>query len=94
MMTMEINNDPVKCCLLALKQVRLRTSDLRALGNWPVWIENESMTNRIPTKKSDRSAGFDAGIACALDLIPKDRQRLSAILHANYTIEATKQVQL
>ena len=38
------------------------------------------------------AAGFDAGIACALDLIPRDAQRLAARLHAAYTPEAVAQV--
>ena len=40
----------------------------------------------------DTIAGFDAGIACALDLIPRDRQKLAATLHCNYSKSAVMQV--
>lgn len=36
--------------------------------------------------------GFDAGIACALDLIPRHRQRLAARLHASYDAEVVQHV--
>jgi hypothetical protein len=38
------------------------------------------------------ASGFDAGIACALDLIPRERQKLAACLHAAYTPAAVEQV--
>lgn len=62
------------------------------LGGWPEWIDpQESLTGRIPSDSLSAS-GFDAGVACCLDLIPRSRQRLSAILHAAYTPEAIRQV--
>src|ERR1035437_6570925 len=64
------------------------------LGNWPDYIDvQESLTGRVPTVYTPAS-GFDAGIACALGLIPYDRQKLAATLHAAYTPEAVEQVRL
>lgn len=65
---------------------------LAKLGEWPAWLNaRESLVGRIPT--DDKPApGFDAGTACALDLIPRDKQRLAAILHAAYTEAAVEQV--
>ncbi len=68
-------------------------SRLAALGNWPSYIDAVgSLTERIPTGDDANAPGFDAGIACALGLIPEDKQRLSAILHGAYTPEAVEQV--
>ena len=50
-----------------------------------------SLVSRIPS--GDKKApGFDAGVACALGLIPEDKQRLAATLHAAYTKAAVEQV--
>lgn len=63
------------------------------LGSWPEYISPvESLASRIPTEGQGPSSGFDAGIACCLDLIPRDKQRLAAQLHAAYTPEAIAQV--
>ncbi len=63
------------------------------LGNWPAHIDAAaSLMGRIPEDDGTTAPGFDAGIACALDIIPQDKQRLSAILHAAYTPEAVMQV--
>lgn len=61
------------------------------LGDWPDYIEASSMLKRIPTNNGT-APGFDAGIACALDLIPRDKQKLAATLHANYSEEAVEQI--
>jgi len=62
------------------------------LGAWPPYINaEESLVSRIPSETGN-APGFDAGLACALDLIPRDKQRLCAILHAAYTQEAVEQV--
>ena len=61
------------------------------LGLWPEYIESSMLCERVPWGHIP-GPGFDAGIACALDLIPRDRQRLSATLHAAYTPEAVDQV--
>ncbi len=65
------------------------------LGRWPAHIDVErSLMGRVPSLERDISAvpGFDAGIACCLDIIPRDRQRLAATLHAAYSEEAVEQV--
>lgn len=63
------------------------------LGQWPSYIDpQESLTGRIPRIGERGAPGFDAGLACALDLIPRERQRLSAQLHAAYTPQAVEQV--
>lgn len=67
------------------------------LGQWPDWKmdpENvkSSLAGRIPHDGDTKAQGFDAGLACALDMIPRQRQLLSAKLHGNYTPEAVAQV--
>lgn len=64
------------------------------LGQWPERARAravESLAGRIPVD-GGTSSGFDAGIACCLDLIPRNRQRLAATLHASYSAEAVEQV--
>lgn len=56
------------------------------LGEWPKEIPPRSLLWRVPTIAKN-AAGFDAGIACALDLIPCDKQEFSARLHANYSTD-------
>ncbi len=74
------------------KIVAAAGSRLASLGSWPSYIDaEESLTSRVPTENGN-APGFDAGIACALDLIPRDKQCLSAILHAAYTEGAVIQV--
>lgn len=79
----------------ALEPVRARVAAaaprIAQLGGWPEWIGPDSLTARVPTSQ-EPAAGFDAGIACALDLIPRGRQRLAACLHAAYTPQAVAQV--
>lgn len=60
-------------------------------GSWPEWIAPVSLTERLPAPGRP-ATGFDAGIACALDLIPPHHQRLSSILHAAYTPDAVAEV--
>jgi hypothetical protein len=60
------------------------------LGNWPRYISPDSLLSRIPD--GGKAPGFDAGIACCLGLIPEDKQKLSATLHAAYTPAAVEQV--
>lgn len=72
--------------------VRANMHRVRTLGNWPSYIDPEvSLLRRVPPRFLP-APGFDAGIACALGLIPENKQRLSAVLHAAYTPEAVKQV--
>ena len=61
------------------------------LGGWPSYIDPASLTERVPAPERPGS-GFDAGIACCLDLIPRSKQRLAASLHAAYTPDAVEQV--
>jgi hypothetical protein len=73
-------------------QVRLAASRVRELGSWPGHINAErSLVSRVPTML-DLAPGFDAGLACALDMIPRDKQKLAATLHAAYTEAAVEQV--
>lgn len=64
---------------------------VRVLGDWPAWIAEGCLLERVPGPEG-KASGFDAGIACALGLIPAEAQRLSARLHAAYTPEAVAQV--
>src|SRR3989339_309722 len=61
------------------------------LGSWPDYVKPEELLKRIP-KMGETAPGFDAGVACSLNLIPEDKQRLSAVLHADYTKEAVVQI--
>jgi hypothetical protein len=76
-------------------QVAINAPRVKELGNWPSHVDEMSLVHRIPDERENRitAPGFDAGIACCLDLIPRDKQRLSAILHGAYTPEAIKQIQ-
>jgi len=63
------------------------------LGKWPEYKKPyaaSSLTSRIPTE--GEAAGFDAGIACALDMIPRDKQELAAGLHGDYTPDKVEQL--
>jgi len=62
------------------------------LGEWPPYIEPGSLLERIPKEGDDKAPGFDAGIACATNLIPEDKQKLAAMLHANYSKESVFQI--
>jgi hypothetical protein len=73
--------------------ISVAASRLAELGNWPAYIDAvQSLTSRIPSEGNENAPGFDAGIACALEYIPRDKQKLSAVLHAAYTPEAVEQV--
>lgn len=73
------------------KTVKENAPRIKELGNWAEYISINSLIDRVPdTNKT--APGFDAGIACALDLIPRDKQKLSATLHAAYTPKAVEQV--
>jgi hypothetical protein len=61
-------------------------------GEWPDYIDpQQSLLSRIPSQDKP-ATGFDAGIGCALDLIPRNKQKLASQLHAAYTPEAISQV--
>ncbi|MFH1404597.1 MAG: hypothetical protein ABIH21_00675 [Patescibacteria group bacterium] len=62
-------------------------------GNWPSYINaKDSLLGRIPEVGQATAPGFDAGIACAMDIIPRDKQGLASVLHAAYTEAAVEQV--
>jgi len=82
----ELNLEKIK---LIVKQNAERVAKL---GEWPEYIKPSSLLERIPGKDDKNAPGFDAGIACALDLIPREKQKLSAKLHANYSKEAVMQI--
>jgi hypothetical protein len=87
--------DTRKQLIVAVKsQVALNAPRVKELGNWPSHVDEMSLVHRIPDEREKRltAPGFDAGIACCLDLIPRDKQRLSAILHGAYTPEAVEQI--
>ncbi len=74
------------------EHVRKAVPHIRELGNWPAHIDSDrSLVSRVPAI-SGKAPGFDAGIACALDMIPRDKQKLAATLHAAYTEAAVEQV--
>jgi hypothetical protein len=73
-------------------QVRENAVRVARLGQWPPHIDaKKSLMSRIPEGDSV-APGLDAGLACALDLIPRDKQKLAATLHAAYTKAAVEQV--
>lgn len=74
------------------KTVEENAQRVAELGQWPSYIQPGSLLERIPQEGDKKASGFDAGIACSMDLIPKDKQELSAKLHANYSKEAVMQV--
>jgi len=76
------------------QQVAAEAPRVADLGHWPEWMKAsaaESLSSRVP--KGEKSApGFDAGIACTLDLIPRNKQTLSAAFHGAYTPDKIDQV--
>lgn len=75
-----------------LSVIQAEAPRVKELGNWPDWVEDGSLAERVPKKGDANASGFDAGIACALDLIARDKQKLAAILHGAYTPEAVSQI--
>jgi hypothetical protein len=80
-----------------IDQVRMTVADnidrVAELGKWPANVDRKAkMLGRIPAPGQRNAPGFDAGIACALGLIPANKQRLAAVFHGNYTPEAVAQV--
>lgn len=72
------------------------TPRVAALGRWSDRAATNSLADRLPAIGPGGAVtlgmgGFDAGIACALDLIPRARQGLAAQLHAAYTPDAVAQ---
>lgn len=75
-----------------VEKVSSESHRIKELGNWPEWIDEKSLVERLPQSETIKAPGFDAGIACALDMIARRKQKLSAVLHAAYTPEAVAQV--
>jgi len=73
------------------EQVAQNAARVAAQGDWPDYIPPESLLERLPAA-GELSSGFDAGVACALDLIPRERQQLASRLHAAYAPDALEQV--
>jgi len=74
------------------KIVEKEADRVAELGEWPKHIKSGSLIDRVPKGNREQAPGFDAGVACALDLIPRDKQELAARLHANYSVESIEQI--
>lgn len=75
-----------------LGKIKANAGRVKELGKWPDYINEESLAERVPKQGDANAAGFDAGIACALDLINREKQELAATLHGAYTPEAVQKV--
>lgn len=75
-----------------LATVKNNATRVKELGKWPPHVSEESLAERVPKQGDDNAPGFDAGIACALDLIAREKQELAATLHGAYTPEAVQKV--
>jgi hypothetical protein len=84
---------PIEIQVEALRsRVAANAARVRELGHWPAWVSADSLAERVPQIGDTKAAGFDAGVACALDLIPRNKQELSASLHGAYTPEVVTRV--
>ncbi len=74
--------------------VRQEGARVKELGEWHPAVDTEkSLVARIPeTEETQAAPGFDAGLACTLDLIPRDKQKLAAMMHANINPPAIQQI--
>lgn len=81
----------LQICNLIRNITEHHVSRVAQLGNWPTHIRPEGLLARIPTDEKS-APGLDAGLCCALDIIPREKQKLSAGLHAAYTPELVTQV--
>ncbi len=75
-----------------LEKVKANASRVKELGQWPAYVSEESLAERVPKHVDKNAPGFDAGIACTLDLIAREKQKLAAALHGAYTPEAVQKV--
>ena len=75
-----------------LAKINAEALRVKELGGWPGWVEVGSLAERVPGSGDVNAPGFDAGIACALDLFVREKQKLAAILHGAYTPESVAQV--
>lgn len=76
----------------AYEAVQANCERVAELGEWPPYIPPASLATRIPNNGENGVGGFDAGVACGMDLIPREKQKLAAKLHAAYTPAAVDQV--
>lgn len=84
---------PVEVQVAALlEKIKANAARVKELGKWPSYVEEESLAERVPKQGNNNAPGFDAGLACALDLIARDKQELAATLHAAYTPTAVEKV--
>lgn len=73
--------------------VRQEGERIKALGEWHEGVDVEkSLVGRMPENEEKTAPGFDAGLACAFDLIPRAKQKLSAMMHANINNGAIEQI--
>lgn len=87
------HEEPIEVQIEAIKAaVAAAAARVKKMGEWPDWVREESLVERIPNQGDTNAPGFDPGIACALDLIVREKQKLSATLHGNYSPEAVQQV--
>ncbi|MBU1534786.1 hypothetical protein KKF84_05670, partial [Myxococcota bacterium] len=75
-----------------VERINAAVERIAETGNWPEIIDRRgTLLKRIP-QEGAKAAGFDAGIAAALDLIPRDKQKLISTLHAAYSSQAVEQI--
>jgi hypothetical protein len=91
---MREKEQPLEVQIEALRGiVATEANRVAQLGQWPPYMQaKESLLARIPKQGDTNAPGFDAGLACALDKIPRDKQELAARLHGAYTPEAVAQI--
>ena len=80
---------------LIVEVIAARAPEVAALGNWPSGMAAkavELLMSRVPRDNVAPTAGFDSGIACCLDLIPRAKQCLAARLYGGRPPDAVEQV--
>jgi hypothetical protein len=75
-----------------LDTISVNMDRVAKLGQWPEHHDVEkALLGRIP-RRGRTAPGFDAGVACALGMIPRPRQELACKLHANYDEDSVETV--
>jgi hypothetical protein len=86
-----LNSGKAECLDWLRQAVAQGAERVALLGEWPANIDAEkTLVGRVPLP-GRTAAGFDAGLACALDLIPRSNQRMAAALHANISVGLMRQ---
>jgi len=67
------------------------SAQIARMGKWPEIFEADSIASGIPTNGT-RRFGFNAVIACALELIPQDRWWLPALVYHGWLSEEVHQI--